>query len=117
MARRGPVAGLDIGTTKVCAVVGEVDEDREVHIVGAGTAPSPGLRRGVGVDLDSTAKAIELAVERAERMAGVKVTSAYVAVSGEHITSADSRGVGAGARGGHEIGDADGARVGGPARV
>ena len=117
MARRGPVAGLDIGTTKVCAVVGEVDEDREVHIVGAGTAPSPGIRRGVVVDLDSTAKAIELAVERAERMAGVKVTSAYVAVSGEHITSADSRGVVAVARGDHEIGDADVARVVDAARM
>ena len=111
MARRGSVAGLDIGTTKVCAIVGEVDEDGEVHIVGAGTAPSAGIRRGVVVDLDSTAGAIEQAVERAERMAGVKVASAYVAVSGEHIASADSRGVVAVARGDHEIADADVARV------
>lgn len=111
MARRGPVAGLDIGTTKVCAVVGEVDEDGEVHIVGAGTAVSSGIRRGVVVDLDSTAQAIEQAVERAERMAGVKLTAAHVAVSGEHISSADSRGVVAVARGDHEIGDADVARV------
>jgi cell division protein FtsA len=117
MARRGLVAGLDIGTTKVCAVMGDVDEDGEIHIVGAGTSPSTGMRRGVVVDLDSTAGAIEQAVDRAERMAGIKVTSAYVAVSGEHITSADSRGVVAVARGDHEIGDADVARVVDAARM
>lgn len=111
MARRGPLAGLDIGTTKVCAIVGEADEDGEVHIVGAGTAPSSGVRRGVVVDLDSTVSAIEQAVDRAERMAGVKVATAFVAVSGEHISSADSRGVVAVARGDHEIGEADVARV------
>jgi cell division protein FtsA len=111
MTRRGTVTGLDIGTTKVCAIVGEIDEDAEVHIIGAGLAPSGGLRRGVVVDLDSTAKAVQQAVEHAERMAGVHITSALVAVSGEHITSADSRGVVAVARGDHEIGDADVARV------
>ncbi|MDR7420089.1 MAG: cell division protein FtsA [Armatimonadota bacterium] len=111
MTRRGTVTGLDIGTTKVCAIVGEVDEDAEVHIIGAGTAPSTGLRRGVVVDLDTTAKAVQQAVEHAERMAGARTTSAFVAVSGEHITSSDSRGVVAVARGDHEIGDADVARV------
>lgn len=111
MTRRGAVTGLDIGTTKVCAIVGEVDEDGEVHIVGAGTAPSLGLRRGVVVDLDSTARAIEQAVQHAERMSGLNVTAALVAVSGEHITSSDSRGVVAVARGDHEIADADVARV------
>lgn len=117
MTRRGVVAGLDIGTTKVCAIVGEVDEDGEVHVVGAGTAPSTGIRRGVVVDLESTAGAIEQAVEHAERMAGVKIPSAYVAVSGEHITSADSRGVVAVVRGDHEIADADVARVVDAARM
>lgn len=117
MTRRGAIAGLDIGTTKVCAIVGEVDEDGEVHVVGAGTAPSTGIRRGVVVDLESTAGAIEQAVEHAERMAGVKIPSAYVAVSGEHITSADSRGVVAVVRGDHEIADADVARVVDAARM
>lgn len=111
MTRRGTVTGLDIGTTKVCAIVGEVDEDGEVHIIGAGTAPSGGLRRGVVVDLDSTAKAVQQAVEHAERMAGVSVAAALVAVSGEHIASSDSRGVVAVARGDHEIADSDVARV------
>jgi cell division protein FtsA len=111
MTRRGTVTGLDIGTTKVCAIVGEVDEDGEVHIVGAGSAPSIGLRRGVVVDLDSTARAIGQAIEGAERMAGVGATAAFVAVSGEHIASADSRGVVAVARGDHEIAESDVARV------
>jgi cell division protein FtsA len=111
MTRRGTVTGLDIGTTKVCVIIGEVDEDGEVHVVGAGTAPSVGLRRGVVVDLDSTAKAVQQAVEHAERMAGVNVTSAFVAISGEHITSSDSRGVVAVARGDHEIAESDVARV------
>ncbi|MDR7522190.1 MAG: cell division protein FtsA [Armatimonadota bacterium] len=111
MTRRNTITGLDIGTTKVCAVVGEVDEDGDVHIIGAGTAPSVGLRRGVVVDLDSTARAIEQATAHAERMAGVSITAVHVAVSGEHISSSDSRGVVAVARGDHEIGDADVARV------
>src|SRR3989337_779666 len=111
MTRRGTVTGLDIGTTKVCAIVGEVDEDGDVHIIGAGMASSGGLRRGVVVDLDSTAKAVQQAVEHAERMAGVSVASALVAVSGEHIASSDSRGVVAVARGDHEIADSDVARV------
>jgi cell division protein FtsA len=111
MTRRGTVSGLDIGTTKVCAIVADVDEDGEVHVIGAGTAPSVGLRRGVVVDLDSTARAIQQAVEHAERMAGTSITSARVAVSGEHIASADSRGVVAVARGDHEISDSDVARV------
>lgn len=111
MTRRGTITGLDIGSTKVCAIVGEVDEDGEVHIIGAGTMPSQGLRRGVVVDLDSTARAIEHAVDHAERMAGTGVNAVLVSVSGEHIASSDSRGVVAVARGDHEIADADVARV------
>jgi cell division protein FtsA len=111
MARRGSIAGLDIGTTKVAAIVAEADEDGDVHIVGAGTAPSKGIRRGVVVDLDATAAAIEQALERAQRMAGWEVRAAYVAVSGEHITSAEARGVVAVARSDHEIGEGDVARV------
>jgi len=117
MARRGSVVGLDIGSTKVCAVVGEVDEDGDVHITGAGSVPSTGMRRGVVVDLASTARAIEEATDRAERMAGTSITTAFVAVSGEHITSSDSRGVVAVARGDHEIAEADVTRVVDAARM
>jgi len=109
--KKGLVIGLDIGTTKVCALAGEVDEEGEVHIVGMGTSPSLGLRKGVVVDLDATIKAIEEAVERAERMAGARFSAAFVSVSGEHIASANSRGIVAVARSDHEIEAGDVNRV------
>lgn len=111
------IAGLDIGTTKACAVVGEVDEEGEVHIAGAGSSPSSGLRKGIVVDLDTTSRAIEEAIDRAERMAGVEIDSAYLSVSGEHITSTNTRGVVAVSRGDHEIGASDVERVVDAARM
>ncbi|HEV2359306.1 MAG TPA: cell division protein FtsA [bacterium] len=111
MAKRGPLVGLDIGTTKVCVIIAEPDDDGEVHITGVGTSPSLGVRKGVVVDLDTTTRAIEEAVEGAERMAGVKAAGAVVAVSGEHIASQNSRGVVAVSRTDREIGDADVSRV------
>src|SRR5207302_1771817 len=111
MLRRQHVVGLDIGTTKVCAVVGEADEDGEVHIAGVGSTPSSGMRKGVVIDIDATTRAIEDAVERTERMAGMTISVLYVGVSGEHITSTNSRGVIAVSRGDHEISSADVDRV------
>jgi len=111
MLRRQHVVGLDIGTTKVCAVVGEVDEDGDVHIAGVGSTPSSGIRKGVVIDIDATTRAIEEAVERAERMAGMTIAALYVGVSGEHITSTNTRGVVAVSRGDHEISPADVERV------
>lgn len=111
MAKRGPLVGLDIGTTKVCVIVAEQDEDGEVHITGMGTSPSVGVRKGVVVDLDTTTRAVEEAVEKAERMAGVKLTAAAVGVSGEHVASQNSRGVVAVSRADHEIGEQDVSRV------
>ncbi|MGH2669094.1 MAG: cell division protein FtsA, partial [bacterium] len=111
MPRKEHVAGLDIGTTKVCAVVGEVDEDGGVHIAGAGSVPSSGIRKGVVTDIDATTGAIEDAVERAERMSGAEIRALYVGVSGEHITSTNSRGIVAISRGDHEISPGDVERV------
>lgn len=111
MARKPPVVGLDIGTTKVCAVVGEVGEGGEVHITGVGTTPSAGIRKGVVIDIDATTRAIEEAMERVERMAGIKVDAVFVGVSGEHITSTNSRGIVAVSRGDHEISHGDVERV------
>ena len=111
MAKRGPLVGLDIGTTKVCVVVAEPDQDREVHITGMGTSSSAGVRKGVVVDLDGTTRAIELAVDKAERMAGVRITGAIVGVSGGHLASQNSRGVVAVSRADHEIGEQDVSRV------
>ncbi|MDR5683050.1 MAG: cell division protein FtsA [Armatimonadota bacterium] len=117
MTKRNALVGLDIGTTKVCAIVAEADSDGEVHIAGVGTVPSLGLRRGVVTDLDATTRAIEEAVERAERMSGYQARSAYVAVSGEHIASQNSRGVVAVSRSDREIAPADVERVIEAARI
>jgi len=111
MPRKGHIVGLDIGTTKVCAVVGEGDEGGDVQIAGVGLVPSSGIRKGVVVDIEATTRAIIEAVDRAERMAGVKVDSLYTSVSGEHIGSTNSRGVVAISRGDHEISAPDVERV------
>ncbi|HLN13230.1 MAG TPA: cell division protein FtsA [bacterium] len=111
MARRGPLVGLDVGTTKVCVIIADQDDEAEVHIKGMGTSPSTGVRKGVVVDLDATTRAIGEAVDRAERMAGTKVGAAFVSVSGEHVASQNSRGVVAVSRADHEIAEQDIARV------
>lgn len=111
MPRKEHVVGLDIGTTKVCCVVGEVDEEHDVQIAGVGLVPSTGIRKGIVVDLEATTRAIEEAVDRAERMAGMKIDALYVSVSGEHIASTNSRGIVAISRGDHEIGATDVERV------
>ncbi|MDQ2679705.1 MAG: cell division protein FtsA [Candidatus Eremiobacteraeota bacterium] len=86
------VAGLDIGTTKTCAVVAAVGP-AGLEILGVGEAPSFGMRKGVVTDLEETIKSIEAAVERAERMAGVHIADVYVAITGEHIRSTNNRAV------------------------
>ncbi|MCP3981625.1 MAG: cell division protein FtsA [bacterium] len=85
--------GLDIGTTKICCVIGEIRDDGKVHVVGFGQAPSRGLRKGVVVNLDATVESVKAAVEEAELMAGVSVESATVGIAGGHIRSFNSRGV------------------------
>ena len=111
MSRKGHIVGLDIGTTKVCAVVGEGDDGGGVQIAGVGLVPSSGIRKGVVVDIEATTRAIGEAVDRAERMAGMKVDSLYASVSGEHLGSTNSRGVVAISRGDHEISAPDVERV------
>ncbi|HDM79363.1 MAG TPA: cell division protein FtsA, partial [Deltaproteobacteria bacterium] len=86
------IVGLDIGTTKICAVVGEVGADG-VNIVGVGTYPSIGLRKGVVVDIESTVNSIRKAVEEAELMAGCEISEVYVGIAGGHISSFNSHGV------------------------
>ena len=86
------VAGLDIGTTKTCAVVA-ADGPNGLEIIGYGEAPSLGMRKGVVTDLEETIKSIEAATEKAERMAGVHIQDVYVAITGEHIRSTNNRAV------------------------
>ncbi len=94
MAKHEQIAvGLDIGTTKVSAVVGEATADGRVDIIGVGTSPSRGLRKGVVVNIDSTVESIKKAVEEAELMAGVEINAVFVGIAGGHIKGFNSRGV------------------------
>jgi len=93
MPKNGYVVGLDIGTKKVTALIGEITEDRKVEVIGIGSADSKGLRKGVVVNLDITSSAIKKAQEEAELMAGVSIHAAFVGISGAHIKSFNSRGV------------------------
>src|SRR3990172_1612248 len=86
------VVGLDIGTTKICAVVGEVSGNA-VNIIGIGTHPSVGLRKGVVVNIEATVESIKKAVEEAELMAGCEISSVYTGIAGGHITGFNSRGI------------------------
>jgi cell division protein FtsA len=111
MARMNEIVGLDLGTTKIAAIIAEVGSDEEVKIIGVGTSPSEGLRRGVVVNLDKTVNSIVKAVQEAELMAGIEVESVFAGIAGDHIRSINSRGVIAVSRKGNEITDADIARV------
>jgi cell division protein FtsA len=93
MPKSDYIVGLDIGTKKVAAVIGEITEDKKLEVIGIGTAESRGLRKGVVVNLDATSAAIKKAQEEAELMAGVEIDAAYVGISGAHIRSFNSRGV------------------------
>jgi len=86
------IVGLDVGTTKICTVVGEVSGG-EINIVGIGTHPSIGLRKGVVVNIESTVESIQKAVEEAELMAGCEISSVYAGIAGGHITGFNSRGI------------------------
>jgi cell division protein FtsA len=96
------IVGIDVGTTKVCTLVGEVDEGGALSIVGVGVAPSKGLRKGVVVNVSETTEAIAASVEKAERISGYQIGRAHVGVAGAHISSFNSRGVVAISRG-HSI--------------
>jgi len=87
------IVGLDIGTSKVVAVVGELDGDGGIEIVGIGSHPSRGMKKGVVVDIESTVTAIQRAVEEAELMAGCQIHSVYVGIAGSHIRSMNSHGI------------------------
>ena len=105
------IVGLDIGTTKIAAVIARIDADGAPTVIGVGTSPCEGLKRGVVVNLEKTVDAIISAVTEAELMAGVDVREAYVGIAGDHIKSLNSRGVIAVSRTDHTITDKDIERV------
>lgn len=87
------LVGLDIGTSKVVAIVGEVTSDGNLDIVGIGTHPSRGMKKGVVVNIESTVTSIQKAVEEAELMAGYQISSVYAGIAGSHISSLNSHGI------------------------
>ncbi len=87
------IVGLDIGTSKVVAIVGEINSDGGIEIVGIGSHPSRGLKKGVVVNIESTVQSIQRAVEEAELMAGCQIHSVYVGIAGSHIRSLNSHGI------------------------
>jgi cell division protein FtsA len=87
------IVGLDIGTSKVVAIVGEIGLDGSLEIVGIGSNPSRGMKKGVVVNIESTVQSIQRAVEEAELMAGCQIHSVYVGIAGSHIRSLNSHGI------------------------
>jgi cell division protein FtsA len=87
------IVALDIGTSKVCALVGEISDRGQLEIIGKGTSPMKGTRRGNIINLDQAVEAVKKAVDECEVMAGLQIESAYVGVAGDHIRSVNSRGV------------------------
>ena len=106
-----PIVGLDIGTTKICCVIAEVDKFKEPKILGVGVCPSQGLRKGVVINLDQTVQSIKKSVKEAELMAGVEVNVAYTGIAGDHIKSLNSKGVVAVSHSDNEISEDDVTRV------
>ncbi len=87
------IVGLDIGTSKITAIVGEVNEENQLEIIGIGSHPSRGLKKGVVVNIESTVQSIQRCVEEAELMAGCQIHSVYAGIAGSHIRSMNSHGI------------------------
>lgn len=93
VVKRNLVCGMDIGTSHVRSIVGEINNDGTINIIGVGTSPSEGLKKGVIVDLDKTVDSITQAVEEAERMVGATIPSAYLGIVGSQVSLVNNRGV------------------------
>ncbi len=87
------IVGLDIGTSKIVAIVGEITDENTIEIIGIGSHVSRGLKKGVVVNIESTVQSIQRAVEEAELMAGCQINSVYTGIAGSHIRSMNSHGI------------------------
>lgn len=87
------VVGIDVGTTKICTLVGRVEAPGQIHILGVGVEPSQGLRKGIVVDLSAASQAVARSIEKAERTSGLEITSGLVSLAGSQVASVNSRGV------------------------
>jgi cell division protein FtsA len=86
------VVGIDVGTTKVCTLVGRIEDGNSIRILGVGIEPSEGIKKGTIVDLDAASQAITRSVKRAESTSGLEITTALVSMAGAHVSSVNSRG-------------------------
>ena len=86
------VVGIDVGTTKVCTLVGRVEDEKSIRILGVGIEPSDGIRKGIIVDLPAASQAIKRSVEKAESTSGLEITTGLVSLAGAHVASVNSRG-------------------------
>jgi len=86
------VVGIDVGTTKICTLVGRVEDANAIRILGVGIEPSEGVRKGIVVDLEAASRAIKRSVEKAEGTSGLEITTALVSLAGAHVSSVNSRG-------------------------
>lgn len=93
LSRTEIIAGLDVGTTKTCMVIAEIHSNDRIDIIGEGLEPSRGIQRGVVVDIDATSQAIRQAADKAEQVAGAQVTDVFIGVTGEHVSSMNSKGI------------------------
>ena len=91
--REKTLCAIDIGTSKVVALLAELNDNEEINIIGIGTQPSKGLKKGVIVNIDATVKAIQRAIQEAEDISGFSIKEAYIGIAGSHIHSFDSHGV------------------------
>src|SRR5882762_3921752 len=92
-SKQNYIVGLDIGTTNTSVVVTDIQPDGKIDVVGVGSAPSKGLRKGVVINIEATVSSIEQAITQAEAMAGHEISSVYAAISGSHIKGFNSHGI------------------------
>lgn len=102
---KGISVGLDIGTTKICCIIAQhIDKMEELKLLGAGVAPSAGVKKGLVVNIEETVRSIEKAVQAAEKMSNIKVNNAYIGISGDHIRGINTQGAIATSKNGHHLG-------------
>src|SRR6266567_1497065 len=98
-----PIAGVDVGTTKVATVLGEIGHGGHLRILGVGVSPSQGIRKGVVVNIDEAVESISSSVEKCQKISGFRVEEANISIANANITSQNSRGVVAVSNNGHDI--------------
>ena len=93
MGKRRTISAIDVGTTKVCTLIGEVGDNGQMRVAGVGVVPSKGMHKGMVVNIDEARETIRASVKKAEQSSGYKVESAYIGVTGRHISGVNNKGV------------------------